>query len=220
MTARGPDASGEWYGLDRRIGMAHRRLSIIDLSNKGAQPMANADGTYVITFNGEIYNYRELRHELEAIGRRFHSFSDTEVLLRLFEEQGEAMLTKLRGMYAFAIWDGAKRSLFLARDPFGIKPLYYSDNGKTFRAASQVKALLAGRQVDTAPDAAGRVGFFLWGHVPDPYTFYRGIHALPAGTCLWIGEYGPGKPKAFCSISDLLVQAERRFDGRLLRSRF
>jgi asparagine synthase (glutamine-hydrolysing) len=209
MTARGPDASGEWYGLDRRIGMAHRRLSIIDLSNKGAQPMANADGTYVITFNGEIYNYRELRHELEATGRRFHSFSDTEVLLRLFEEQGEAMLTKLRGMYAFAIWDGAKRSLFLARDPFGIKPLYYSDNGKTFRAASQVKALLAGRQVDTAPDAAGRVGFFLWGHVPDPYTFYRGIHALPAGTCLWIGEYGPGKPKAFCSISDLLVQAER-----------
>ena len=124
MRARGPDAAGEWYGLDRRIGMAHRRLSIIDLSNKGAQPMANADGTYVITFNGEIYNYRELRHELEAIGRRFHSFSDTEVLLRLFEEQGEAMLTKLRGMYAFAIWDGAKRSLFLARDPFGIKPLY------------------------------------------------------------------------------------------------
>src|SRR5450759_1336274 len=151
MINRGPDGAGLWLSSDNRVGLAHRRLAIIDLSDTGAQPMATADGKLRITFNGEIYNYRELRKELEAKGYRFHSNSDTEVLLHLYADRGEEMVHALRGMYAFGIWDAREKSLFLARDPFGVKPLYYAENGKTFRFASQVKALLKGGRIDTAP---------------------------------------------------------------------
>ena len=175
MAARGPDGAGLWLDPARRVGFGHRRLSIIDLSETGAQPMLLPEKNLVITFNGEIYNYRELRAGLEARGCRFRSQCDTEVLLHLYAEAGEAMLDKLRGMFSFAIWDGGKQTLFLARDPFGIKPLYWADDGKTFRAASQVKALLAGGNIDTSPEPAGHVGYFLWGHMPAPYTLYRGI---------------------------------------------
>ena len=135
MIARGPDGAGLWLSQDRRVGLAHRRLAIIDLSDSGAQPMATADGLR-ITFNGEIYNYRELRRELEAKGYRFASSSDTEVLLHLYADRGAEMVHALRGMYAFAIWDERGQQLFLARDPFGIKPLYYADDGRTLRFAS------------------------------------------------------------------------------------
>ena len=145
MTSRGPDGSGEWVSPDGRVGLGHRRLSIIDLSERGTQPMQSADGRYVISFNGEIYNYRALRASLMERGRAFNSESDTEVLLHLYADKGAAMLDDLRGMFAFAIWDNEERSLFLARDPFGIKPLYYADDGATLRVASQVKALVAGR---------------------------------------------------------------------------
>jgi asparagine synthase (glutamine-hydrolysing) len=133
MAARGPDGKGEWVSQNNRVGLGHRRLSIIDLSDRAAQPMASSDGQLVISFNGEIYNYRELKKELEAKGRVFRTESDTEVLLHLYAEKGEAMLGDLRGMFAFAIWDARKQALFLARDPYGIKPLYYADDGKTFR---------------------------------------------------------------------------------------
>jgi asparagine synthase (glutamine-hydrolysing) len=208
MTARGPDDAGDWLSVDGRVGLAHRRLSIIDLSPTGAQPMRNADATLVITFNGEIYNYRELRSELEARGFRFQGTSDTEVLVHLYEAEGEAMVNKLRGMYAFVLWDARKRGLFLARDPFGIKPLYYFDDGQTLRAASQVKALLAGGHIDTAPEPAGHVGFFLWGYVPCPCTLYRGIKGLPAGATLWVDETGNKHERTFCSISRILAEAE------------
>src|SRR5436190_1016510 len=118
MKHRGPDDSGEWYSLTDRLGLGHCRLSIIDLSENGTQPMVSQDGKTVISFNGEIYNYKELRRELEAKGRHFRSQSDTEVLLHLYQECGLAMMDKLRGMYAFAIWDETKRGLFLVRDPF------------------------------------------------------------------------------------------------------
>ncbi len=183
MEARGPDGSGEWYSADGRLGFGHRRLAIIDLTEGGAQPMVSGDGRYIITFNGEIYNYRELKRSLQAQGRVFISDSDTEVLLHLFALKGEAMLHDLRGMFTLGIWDTRERSLFLARDAFGIKPLYYADDGKTIRFASQVKALLKG-SVDTAPEPAGHVGFFLWGSVPAPWTLYRGIRSLAAGHCL------------------------------------
>src|SRR5205823_26944 len=116
--------------------LAHRRLAIIDLSDRGRQPMNSADGRFHIVFNGEIYNYKALRRNLEKVGHSFFSQSDTEVLLRLYEQYGREMVHMLRGMYAFGIWDAAQRSLFLARDPFGIKPLYYADDGRTFRVAS------------------------------------------------------------------------------------
>src|SRR5947209_5442522 len=118
MAARGPDGVGEWISADRRVGLGHRRLSIIDLSPTGAQPMFNEDKSLAIIFNGEIYNYRQLRADLEKRGRRFFSQSDTEVILNLYAERGPEALHALRGMYAFAIWDGRKKQLFVARDPF------------------------------------------------------------------------------------------------------
>jgi asparagine synthase (glutamine-hydrolysing) len=208
MFARGRDGEGEWLSQDGRVGLGHRRLTIIDLSEAGAQPMWNADRSLGIVFNGEIYNYRELRSQLSAGGYQFRSHSDTEVLLALYEKQGEAMLDKLRGMYAFAIWDRNKQGLFLARDPFGIKPLYYSDNGHTIRVCSQIKPLRDCGKIDLAPDPAGHVGFFLWGHVPDPYTMFCNIRSLPAGSSMWVGRDGPRVPRSFCTISSILRDAE------------
>lgn len=239
MINRGPDGAGEWYSPDNRVAMGHRRLAIIDLSESAAQPMCNEDGTVRITFNGEIYNYQALRSQLSAKGHRFMSNSDTEVLIHGYEEWGiEELLRQLRGMFAFALYDSGRSvnksrltphasRLFIARDPFGIKPLYYSDNGTTIRIASQVKALLAGQKVDTSPDPAGHVGFFLWGHVPEPYTLYKGIRALPAGTYMCIqdaasnfsrftihdsrssGSSSLAASHVYFSISQLLAKAER-----------
>jgi len=208
MLSRGPDGSGLWVSENRNIGLAHRRLSIIDLTKNAAQPMTTQDGRYHIVFNGEIYNYGELRKRLKLKGYSFRTNSDTEVLLNLYAEYKMGMVEYLRGMYAFAIWDKKKQGLFLARDPFGIKPLYYSDNGKSFRFASQVKALLKGGRVDTTAQPAGYVGFYLWGYVPEPYTLYKGINSLPAGTTLWIGLTGHHNFKQFFSVSSEIVKAE------------
>ncbi|HWP37032.1 MAG TPA: asparagine synthase (glutamine-hydrolyzing) [Gemmatimonadales bacterium] len=201
MAARGPDGAGEWLSPDRRIGLAHRRLSIVDLSEAGAQPMHDPDTGNVIVFNGEIYNYRELRCELEARGFTFRTQSDTEVLLKLYAADGAEMLRRLRGMFAFGLWDAQREGLLLARDSFGIKPLYYADDGRTVRFASQVKALLAGGGVDTTPDPAGHVGFFLWGHVPEPFTLYHDIRALPAGTALWAERDGRRRSHVFFDLN-------------------
>lgn len=181
MLPRGPDGEGLWVAEDRRVALAHRRLAILDLTPLGAQPMQDPETGNWIVFNGEIYNFGDLRADLESRGIRFRSHCDTEVLLALYREVGVEMLQRLRGMFAFALWDASRRELFMARDHLGIKPLYWSNDGRTFRFASQVKALLAGGAVDDSPDAAGAVGFFLWGSVPDPFTLYRGIRALPAG---------------------------------------
>src|ERR1700751_1116196 len=163
MRARGPDGSGAWWSADRRCGLGHRRLSIIDLSERASQPMASEDGRFVVVFNGEIYNYPQLRAELETDGARFRTTSDTEVLLHLYARQGAEMVQRLRGMFAFAIWDQVESCLLLARDPYGIKPLYTANDGWTFRFASQVKALLAGGNVSREPEPAGVVGFHLFG---------------------------------------------------------
>lgn len=206
MINRGPDGSGMWLSADQRVGLAHRRLAIIDLSDGGAQPMVDTSTGNQVVFNGEIYNYVTLRHELIGLGHQFRSNSDTEVLLKLYAEYGSAMLTKLRGMYAFALWDQRLQQLFMARDPIGIKPLYFSDDGRTFRFASQVKALLAGRQVDTRPDAAGHAGFFLWGNVPEPFTLFKGIRALPAGHYLRVSRNSHNTSVCFDSPTKRLAQ--------------
>ena len=208
MAARGPDGKGEWISNDRRVGFGHRRLSIIDLSDAGRQPMSNADGSLVVTFNGEIYNYQELRRGLEAKGYQFRSNSDTEVLLHLYGAKGEAMVHDLRGMFAFAIWDARSGDLFLARDPYGIKPLYYADDGWTFRFASQVKALMAGGMISGDVDPAGAVGFYLWGSVPEPYTTKLAIRALPAGSMMRVGRIGARQPKRYHSIAQAFCKAE------------
>jgi len=204
MRSRGPDGAGLWWSGDRRCGLGHRRLSIIDLSDRASQPMTSEDSRFVVVFNGEIYNSPQLRLELEAEGARFRTTSDTEVLLHLFARCGADMVHRLRGMFAFAIWDEPRRTLFLARDPYGIKPLYTSNDGWTFRFASQVKALLAGGHVSRDPEAAGIVGFHLFGSVPEPFTLYRDIRALPAGHTQWVDTAGPREPKPFSSLAEVL----------------
>lgn len=179
MRLRGPDSEG-CYSSEGMV-MGHRRLAILDLDARANQPLVSVDGRYVIIFNGEIYNFRELRHELEGKGVTFRTSSDTEVIVVLYSLLGAAMLSRLRGMFAFAIWDIQSRELFLARDPFGIKPLYYTQSKDGVLFASQVKALLASGLVSSAREAAGLAGFYLWGSVPEPWTLFQGILAVPAG---------------------------------------
>ena len=204
MMPRGPDGAGLWLADDQRVGLAHRRLAIIDLTADGAQPMATADGRFQIVFNGEIYNYRELKIQLQAQGAVFKSQSDTEVLLHLYARDGAAMCRQLRGMYAFAIWDTLEHSLFLARDPFGIKPLYIADDGRTLRFASQVKALLASGAVPSILDPQGEHGYWVWGHVPEPHTLYAAISAFKPGTWLKIARNGQVQDGQFDSVADML----------------
>jgi asparagine synthase (glutamine-hydrolysing) len=208
MAARGPDGTGEWIGKDDRIGLGHRRLAVIDPTEAAAQPMVSADGSLAVVFDGEIYNYRQLRGRLETRGYVFRSRSDTEVLLHLYAQKGAAMVHDLRGMFAFAIWDTARGSLFLARDPYGIKPLYYADDGWTFRFASQVKALIAGGAVSHDPDPAGQVGFYLLGSVPEPFTIFRAIRSLPAGSTLLVDRLGVHEPHRYHSIAQAYCDAE------------
>jgi asparagine synthase (glutamine-hydrolysing) len=220
MAARGPDGSGDWFSPDGRVGFTHRRLAIIDLSERGAQPMHSADGALTITFNGEIYNYRELRAELERKGHTFRTETDTEVLLQLYADRGAAMVEALRGMFAFGLWDARTRSLLLARDPLGIKPLYYADDGWTLRFASQAKALLAGGVSDD-PDPAGIVGFHLLGSVPEPFTVWRGIRSLPAGTTLKVDAVGPDAPVSYYRVASSLERrtTETNRDSATARTR-
>lgn len=181
MARRGPDGSGLWRSPDRSIALAHRRLSVIDLTEMGTQPMHSADGRYVISFNGEIYNFIELRTRLISHGYRLRTNSDTEILPYLYDLHGLEMFRHLRGMYAFALWDMKERELILARDPLGIKPLYIADDGKICWFSSQVRPLLTFADIDKSEDPAGHVGYFLWGHVPEPYTLFRNIRSLPSG---------------------------------------
>ncbi|HVR96927.1 MAG TPA: asparagine synthase (glutamine-hydrolyzing) [Thermoanaerobaculia bacterium] len=194
MTARGPDAAGTWISDDGRVALASRRLAILDLSPAGAQPMASPDGRFHIVQNGEIFNFRELRADLEREGVQFRSWSDTEVLLALYAREGPAMLPRLRGMYALAIWDTAEKTLLLARDPLGIKPLYYAVENGVLRFASQVKALEQGGAVSREVDLGGLTGFLLWGSVPEPLTIRRAVRALPAGHLLSIENGRVGDP--------------------------
>jgi asparagine synthase (glutamine-hydrolysing) len=207
MRSRGPDAAGHWLSDDRRVGLGHRRLSIIDVTDRANQPMRSREGDLVIVFNGEIYNYRELRDELTRAGEQFDTTSDTEVLLRFYRREGASMLPRLRGMFAFCIWDERSRSMFLARDPYGIKPLYYANDGATVRIASQVKALLAGGGVSTARDPGGISGFLLRGSVPEPFTMYEAIRAVPAGSWMTITAAGPSEAKPYFSLAAVLRDA-------------
>lgn len=204
MTHRGPDGSGEWWSEGDRVGLGHRRLSILDLTEAGAQPMCGPDGAHVVTFNGEIYNYPQIKARLEAEGTVFRTHADTEILLHLYARYGRDMVHHLRGMFAFAIWDERKQGMLLARDPYGIKPLYTSDVGGVFRFASQVKALLAGGNISREPEPAGVVGFFLWGSVPEPFTLYRDISLLPAGSSQWVDASGAQEPVAYITVPGVL----------------
>jgi asparagine synthase (glutamine-hydrolysing) len=207
MAARGPDGAGYWSDESGKCLLGHRRLAIVDLSEQGSQPMTSQHGHHVVTYNGEIYNYPELRRELEGEGVVFRTAADTEILLHLYARKGAMMLGRLRGMFAFAIWDERRQGLLLARDPYGIKPLYTANDGWTLRFASQVKALLAGGGLSRDREPAGLVGYHLFGHVPDPFTLYRDIRALPAGHYQWIDAGGAREPVRYFNLAEKLVDA-------------
>ena len=189
MLHRGPDASGTY--VDTAVALVHRRLSILDLSAQGNQPMVSHCGRYVVVFNGEIYNFRELRRELETGGTVFRTKTDTEVLLELFAAEGADCLQKLNGMFAFAIWDKNERKLFLARDRIGKKPLYYHAPGPGRLAfASEIKPLLAIPRVSRDVDTTSLCDFLKYHYVPTPKTIFQNIHKLPAGHYLTLAEGG------------------------------
>jgi asparagine synthase (glutamine-hydrolysing) len=203
MAARGPDGEGLWVAPDGRIVLGHRRLAIIDLSETGAQPMAYDRGRYRLVFNGEIYNYKELRDELERAGIRFASKSDSEVILALFAREGTSAFGRLRGMFALAIWDAVAGRLVLARDPYGIKPLYVVDQDGWLQFASQVKALEAGGRAGRELDPGALVGFLLWGSVPEPRTIRKAIRAVPAGHVIVVEDGRVAPARAFRDVRDL-----------------
>ena len=204
---RGPDAEGLWFSGDRRLGLGHRRLAIIDLTSAANQPLTSHDGRYVIVFNGEIYNYRQLRQELAASAAVFHTGGDTEIIIESYRQWGRAALGKLRGMFAFALFDNQEHCLLLARDLYGIKPLYYSDDGRTLRFASSLKALRQGNLGTNDPDPAGVVGFLLMGSVPEPYTMYQATRLLPAGHFLEVAASACGGPRPYASVTAIWRQS-------------
>src|SRR5262245_53290625 len=185
---RGPDGEGSWG--EPGVGLVHRRLAIIDLAG-GRQPLANEDGSVVVVFNGEIYNFRELRAGLEARGHRFRTRSDTEVLVHLYEEEGEDLVARLRGMFAFALWDRRRRRLLLARDRLGIKPLYLYRDSEKVLFGSELKAVLAYPGVARAVDAGALEDYLAFGMVPGTRTIFRRAEKLAPAHTLVLGHAGP-----------------------------
>ncbi len=180
LVARGPDGSGTQILDEGRVGLGHRRLSIIDLSDAGAQPMSNENGTIWLTFNGEIYNFRELRSELEASGHRFRSQSDSEVIVHGYEEWGDDCVTRFRGIFAFGIWDIQRRRLLLARDHLGVKPLYYTTDPRDFTFASQPRALVEDPTFERRLDLPAFRDYLAYGVIPWDRAIFRGMAKLPA----------------------------------------
>jgi asparagine synthase (glutamine-hydrolysing) len=204
MVHRGPDGAGTWLAADRRIGLGHRRLSIIDLASAASQPMCNEDGTIWVVFNGEIYNHAEIRKELNLKGghRWKTDHSDTEVILHAFEQWGIDCIHRFRGMFAIALWDVRQRELWLIRDRIGIKPLYYSVHHGRVTFASEIKALLEDPQQEREIDEEGLYHFLSFLTTPAPSTLFRGIRKLPCGTWLKVREDGSTQQSRYWDVLD------------------
>lgn len=220
LNHRGPDDSGVWFDAGAGVGLAHRRLSIVDLSPAGHQPMHSADGRYVISYNGEIYNFTALRRDLESRGHGFRGHSDTEVMLAAFSQWGvEAAVKKFVGMFAFAVWDARERMLHLCRDRAGEKPLYYGWVGDTFLFGSELKALRAHPCWRAEVDRDALLLFLRYNYVPAPYSIYKGIRKLAPGTILSVSlekrnRNGAGQPKPYWSARQVAEDGIRHpFEG-------
>jgi asparagine synthase (glutamine-hydrolysing) len=203
---RGPDDEGVWVDPEAGVALGHRRLSILDLSPEGHQPMHSASGAFVIVFNGEIYNFRDIRAELESRGHRFRGHSDTEIMLAAFEQWGvRSAVEKFNGMFSFAAWDRRDRTLYLCRDRLGKKPLYYGWAGNVLLFASELKALLAHPAFDGEIDRDALALYVRHGYIPSPYSIYRGIRKLPSGGILAIRPADAGanaEPEQYWSALD------------------
>jgi asparagine synthase (glutamine-hydrolysing) len=222
MHHRGPDGEGLWISGNRKVGLGHRRLSIIDLSTTAAQPMTNEDGSLWLIFNGEIYNHADIRAELEALGGHCWKtdHSDTEVILHAFEEWGIDCVQRFRGMFAFALWDGRSRELWLVRDRIGVKPLYYSLHHGRITFASEIKALLADPEQPRAVDDESFYHYLTFVTTPAPRTLFAGIGKLAAGTLLRIRENGTVHERRYWDVWDhtvpLVGVAEEEIAARVL----
>src|SRR5258708_2845974 len=191
LAHRGPDGAGVWLDAEAGIALGHRRLSILDLSAEGSQPMRSRCGRYVISFNGEVYNHRALREELAATGHAFRGTSDTEVMLAAIAEWGlDRALEKFNGMFAFALWDTRNRQLHLARDRAGEKPLYYGLLKRALVFGSEVKALRAHPYFDAGIDRGSLTLYLRHSYIPAPHTIYKGVYKLPAGAILTLPAAG------------------------------
>lgn len=203
ISHRGPDGEGFYFDNQNGLGFGHRRLSIIDIEG-GFQPMVSEDENYIITFNGEIYNYRELRNELANLGVSFKTNSDTEVLLKLYIQYGIDCLNKLNGIFAFGVWDKVKKELIIARDHLGIKPVYYFDNGSTFIFSSEIKAILQHPAYQKEIDKEAIDLYLTFRHSPSPKTLFRNIFLLPQGTFLKASSSGVSKYQYYWdSVSEI-----------------
>ena len=210
LAHRGPDDCGVWRSPDDDVLLVHRRLAIIDPGPSGAQPMVTPDGRHRLVFNGEVYNYRELRSDLESRGERFVTMSDTEVLLRLMAREGPAALTRVRGMFALACWDDRERVVLLARDRFGIKPLYVAASPSRLAFASELGALRKARLVDSTPAPEGVLGFLTWGSVPPPLTWLRDARMLAPGSWLEWRQNGSERRGTFADSREPYRSDRRR----------
>ncbi len=193
LVHRGPDAAGVWSSLDGRVCLGHRRLSIVDLSAAANGPFRSRDGRFVVTFNGEIYNFRALRRELTVEGAVFHTSSDTEVLVEAYRRWGASCLERLSGMFAFALWDDESSTLFCARDRAGEKPFYYASTASSFVFGSELKALLPWPSFQRELDHTALADFLVFGFVPDPKSIWKGARKLPPGHSITVelGDRGP-----------------------------
>jgi asparagine synthase (glutamine-hydrolysing) len=224
MVHRGPDDAGadSWAAGDGRVALGHRRLSIVDLTPAGHNPMPNEDATLWITFNGEIYNHRALRAELEAKGHSYRSHTDTETILHLYEEEGPDCVERLHGMFAIAIWDSRRRELFLARDRLGVKPLYYVQPAGGFLFASEIKALLAHPAVTAELDEEAFFHYLTFVATPAPLTMFKGIHKLGPAERMTVRADGTTSSEVFwspmspCAAEDVARMSEPQMQERLL----
>jgi asparagine synthase (glutamine-hydrolysing) len=209
LVRRGPDDGGQWVDEASGIALGHRRLAILDLSSEGHQPMMSRDGRYVIVFNGEIYNFLELRQQLERLGHQFRGHSDTEVILASLSQWGlEPSVAKFNGMFAFAVWDRQERILHLGRDRFGEKPLYYGWLGQTFFFGSELKSLKAHPDFQTNIDRDALTLFLRYKYIPAPYSIYQNIYKLPPGTIATVDNYNSSvRPKPFWSAREVAERA-------------
>jgi asparagine synthase (glutamine-hydrolysing) len=192
MVHRGPDGAGNWISADGKIGLAHRRLSIIDLSPAAAQPMANEDYAVMVTFNGEIYNYHLLREDLARAGHRFRTdHSDTEVLVHGYEQWGiDGLLDRIEGDYAFALWDEKAGLMHLARDRVGVKPLYFALHDGVLLFGSEIKAILANPRMSADVEPIAMYHYLSFLTAPAPLTMFKGVYKLPAGWRVSLGRDG------------------------------
>jgi asparagine synthase (glutamine-hydrolysing) len=222
MVHRGPDDGGSWHSDDHRVAFGHRRLSIVDLSEAGHQPMSNEDGTVWITYNGEVYNHRALRTELEAKGHVYRSQTDTETIIHLYEEEGTRCVERLQGMFAFAIWDSRRQELFLARDRIGIKPLYYAQLPGGFVFGSEIKALLKHPAIVPDLDEEAFTHYLTFWCTPAPLTMFKGIRKLAPAERMTVRADGSMRTETYWTpfsadvASEVQAMSEDQMEDRLM----